>query len=401
MANSATTPSLVIGLSYVVLMAYAVVLGIFSPFYNWDMLCYVASVTAWQGLGADAIFGGTMAALKAAIPDWVYAQHSHNALSVAAHDFVGVLPMCQIKPLYNGSVWLAHRLPGMSLPAATWWVSAISFAVLAVILSRWRSRHFPQSVWLVLVVVLTFVGSLPMSALARLSTPDALCTTLTLAALSVAYFSRSFMGFALFGWLATLARPDAAVCIGALTIYFAASAHFPQSKPVQRGAAAGLLLILFASHLAVDHLAGSYSWEKMFVYTFLNRVPDLAADTTRLTWAGYLGALSGGFAIFIVSARTAVLLGLSVVACFCRFLYPARGGAIHLHLLLLNWGCIAVRFVMWPAWGEDRFYYGYYVPILFFSAELIGPYGNVLWRHLLAYRQSLRQQEAESLSKDA
>ncbi|HIJ37781.1 MAG TPA: hypothetical protein HPP80_02695 [Rhodospirillaceae bacterium] len=378
-----------LSLIYAALMAYAVLQGLLAPYGNWDMLCYVASVTAWTTPDSQEIFSQTMTAAQAALPAWLFDQHSHNPLSLEGANFVQVLPMCQIKPLYNAMIWLAHQIIRLDLPTASWTVSAFSFAVMAVLLYRWRPRRFVHPLWLALVLALSFLGELPLASLARLSTPDALCTALTVAAFSAALFARNPWAFALSGWLATLARPDAAILIGGLALYFFWFGQFGR----QRSKALGFVLVGFlaASQILVGKLAGSYGWEKMFVYTFLNRVPNLAQDQTPLTWAGYLQVLSGGFVLFAGAGRTLGLLGLSALACLARFLRPVPEDAIYLRLLALSWAGIGGRFLIWPAWGEDRFYYGYFLLILYCAAELVGPYGQALWKILEDHRRQIRQ----------
>jgi hypothetical protein len=372
-------------LIYFAIICYATVLGLTSPYCNWDMLPYVASVVAWQGGNPDMIYGETMAAVKAAIPGWIYDQYVHNPLSAEATSFVQVLPFCQVKPLYNGFVWLGHHLVGLSLPVATWSVSAASFALLGFTLDRWRCRHLPRSAWLLLVVGLGFLGSYPMASLARWSTPDALCTLLLAAAVHAGLFARSAARFALFGWLATLARPDGVLFVGPLTLYFA----FFQ-RPRLPGAGLAFLLFLAASALTVSILAGSYGWERMFVYSFLDKTPTPAVDDLHLTWDGYVSALTGGAALFFGSARVLALLALSGLACVAHYLKTAPDNTFNFHLLLATWATIGGRFLVWPAWGDDRFYYAYFLLILYCSGELAAPYLRALCRLLQDHRRHLR-----------
>ena len=382
MANAKSDPIL-INLAYAVMMFLAVVQGFLSPYGNWDMLCYIGSVISWGDPTDTAIHSQTLAILKSAVPAWLYDQHSRNPLSREAKDFVQVLPMCQIKPLYTGALWLVHQVTPASLATASWSVSSLSFGGLAVLLWRWRTRWMARSVWLILVLVITWTGDLPMASLARLSTPDALCVALMVGSVTAALFWQSFWLFALFGWLAALSRPDAVIFVAALTCYFAWSRRFGKLSSV------GLLAGLALSQWLVSRWGGSYGWEKMFVYTFFQRIPNLAEVQFNLTGAMYWQALSGGFQLFIWAPRTLALLGLSALGLGCAYLRPAAGSQTCQHLLLVAWGALGLRFVIWPAWGEDRFYYGYYLLILYCSAELIGPYGQALWLKLQSHRKTL------------
>jgi hypothetical protein len=368
-------------------MLYAAVTGFISPYYNWDMLGYVGSVTAWQEKDSHAIYVKTMATVKENIPGWIYQDYISNPLSAEDKAFVQELPFYQVKPLYNGLIWLVHQT-GIALPPATWIISATSFTALALLLFLWPPSYMAREIWLLLVVALTYLWPWPMASLARLSTPDSICTLLTTAVLYSWLVCRSFPLFFALCCAAVLARPDALIFCSALAVYF--SLFSPARNRMSIYSAASLVLLLCATYIATSRLAHNYGLERWFIFTFIEKVPYPAEVTRHLTPELYWEALSPSAILFLSLGRTMAMLTVSLLACICHYLKPAEGNRLWLHLLLLAWGCITVRFLMFPAWGEDRYYFCYYLPILFASGELITPYLAALWRLLQTHRQKIR-----------
>lgn len=368
---------------YALTMVYAVFLGLFDPLYNWDMLCYVASVTAWTEHGADRIFGDTMAIIKDSIPNWVYSQHSTNALSVEARSFVQVLPVCEVKPLYNAAVWLVHTLSPLSLARATWTASSLFFGFLAVQLYRWRLRNMVRPAWLAMVLILCFVGDLPMASLARWSTPDCLSTLLAISGLYQAICWKRFGRAAVLGWLAVLARPDAVLLAGCMTLYFSV-----RPRPTQKSILSGLLFlaVLGATTFFVDRAASGYGWEKLFVYSFLFRTPTPADYLPTLDIPTYLRVLTSNGRIFFTSGIFLVLAGLSTVALALHRIRPHDRAGSYFELLVMFWVALLGRFLVWPAWGEDRYYYSYFIMIPLLGGEVIAPHLRPLKRMIETYR---------------
>jgi hypothetical protein len=326
-----------------------------------------------------------MSAVKAVIPDWIYDQYSHSRLSSAAGPFVLGLPLCQAKPLYNAAIWAWHLIGDVSLPVATWTVSSMAFGLLALLLFRWPTRLLPHPVWLVLVLGISFLGHLPMASLARFSTPDALCTLLTMAALYSALARRSAGGFALFGWMAVLARPDATSIVGALTVYFSVAVDFRRPRSVFYGI--GFLGLLAVTEIVVSHAAGSYGWDRTFLYTFYLVAPTDYA--TPLTWSVYLSTVLNNSAEFFGFARVLTLLIFSAIAFFCCILRYLPSSKTYFHLLILTWATIVCRFIVWPGL-DNRYYYACFLLILLCCGEILTPYLTGCWTVLRAHRARIQ-----------
>ena len=376
---------------YGTLMLYASVLGVTRPYCNWDMLGYVASVVSWQTHGDEAIYATTMQAVKENVPDWMFQQFAENPLSSEAHGFVEQLPIYQVKPLYNGLMWLLHQ-PGIPLPVASWIVSAASFGILAIILFLWRPRYMTESVWLLLVLALTFFWSESMSILPVLSTPDALCTLLTTAGLFGWLHLRSARAFYVLGILAMLARPDALLFLGLVAVYFAYLA--PANYRLPRLYTAVFCAFMVIAYMLVSKLTGNYGLERWFIYAFIHKTAQIAEQTDHLTMERYWQVLYPSTLLFLGFARTMTMIGFSLLATGCYLLKPLPENRVWHHMLLLSWASLIIRFLMFPGWGEHRYYYVYYIIMLRAGGELIAPYASGVWRVLRAHHDEIRRMPA-------
>jgi hypothetical protein len=375
-----------VALIYAGAMGYATWTGFTAPYQNWDMLGYVGNVTSWQTKNAADVYPATLKIMKENVSDGLYNDIISNPLSNNARAFTEQLPFYRVKPLYTGAIWLLNQT-GLPLPNATWVVSATCFGLLSIVLFLWRPRYMAQEAWLLLIVALTYLLEWPMRSLACFSTPDALATLLVTGAFYAWWTRHSFRLFFILGWLAELARPDAMIVCGALAGYFTLLSPHKLRMPVQ--GAALFLALLVITQITVSHFAGSYGWERLFIYSFLDKAPYPAEATDHLTPARYWGVISANFLLYGGEARTLSIALFSLLALCSYYLRPAEGNRLWLHLLLIIWGCITVRFLLFPAWGDDRYSFGYYLFILFAGGELISAYTAVLWKMLQEHRKRI------------
>jgi hypothetical protein len=274
----------------------------------------------------------------------------------------------------------------VSLPAATWVVSATSFALLAALLFAWYPQHMAWETWLVMLVMLSFLWQWPMSHLARLSTPDCLVMLLQMASIYAWLQHRSFIMFALFCWLACFARPDALFLSIAWAICFAIPA---KDKTISLGRACVLILFLVITCLAITHFSRWYSYGQFFIHNYVDRKPFPGQITDHLTFERYWTVFSPSLLLFLGAPRQIAMIMISLIAGVCYYLKSADNKR-SLLLLVATWTALAGRFLLFPAWGDDRYYFAYWVPILFACGELISPYTSVLSKIIQAHRLQIR-----------
>lgn len=373
---------------FLAVMLGAAVAGILAPYRNWDMLCYVASVSSWRLDSPQSIYDATISDVAGTTPDWIVTQFLANPLSSSAKNFNHVLPMCQVKPLYNALLWAISKISGIPLSTASSLVSAIAFAIASLVLVAFPLKECPRPIWLIAILALAFAGPWPLATLARMSTPDSLCLLLTMVAF-LGLLRRHELLFSGAALLASLTRPDAAILMMCLTIWTLRDCWISSHRRTWMILAGGLVLVAF-SQVAVSYFAHSYSFEKMFYYTFVNRTSEIASLSGNLvSTESYLNVLSYGFNTMLGSTRFCMVAGTALLGAIAHYLAPAPLVNRHRQILGVCWTAFAIRFTVWPASGEDRFYFGYFLISLCCSIELMAPLGKICHAALLDHRASL------------
>lgn len=371
---------------YCIAMLYAVVMGAKQPWYNWDMLGYVGSVVAWTEKTPEAIYEKTFTPVRAEVPDWVYKQYMENPLSAEARAFAQQLPLYNVKPLYTGLMWLVHQF-GPTLPTASWMISVASLALLSIVLFLWTPRYMNHSVWLICIIGLTYLFPWSMSMLAHLSTPDALCTLLTTAMVYSWVERKSLALFVLFAYLSQFTRPEALMLSSGLAIYFAFMT--PEPQRMNKLFVCMFVAVLMATYFVVSKFGGNYGLERWFIYAFIDKTPYPAEATSHLTLEMYWNTLAPSIILFVQNPRTALMIAWSLLAGLLYYLKPVAGNKQNLFILLITWSCLCVRFMMFPGWGEDRYYFVYFIIIIYTGGEMMAPYISALLKTLRTTHQKI------------
>lgn len=345
---------------------HAILQGFTNPVLNWDMLPYIGSVISLQMPVPAIIHDQMLTAVKPAVPEWLYTEFSEkNTLSADIHAFYAVLPFYRTKPLYIGAVWLMHRL-GIGLAEATWLVSALSFTVLTILLAQWQPQQGSRAVWAIAISGLCALGAYPLGMLAGYSTPDALGLVFFMGGIMGWLQNRSTRVYALCMFLSFLARPDGALLILMLTAFF--SVGMTPERQLKPAAALALITAICVAWYAT----GIVSWDKLFYHTFVNLHFDLTGKDVTVTWSQYRNALVWGLAHEAKNVRLEILIAFSAMAWW----YGRHGNPIQrewLWLLAVVWASFAIRFLIFPAWGDERYYYPVYVLAIMACVELISP----------------------------
>ena len=368
--------------AYMASMAYAVWQGVANPVRNWDMVAYVGAATSWETKDKQVIYDSAMAEVKQVIWPEYYRQIVEGPLSSDKDIFYQQLPFYTVKPLYIGAIWLMHTLGG-SLAQATWLISAWAFAVLAGVLLWWKPKATMRSIWLCALMAVTFAGDWPMAILARYSTPDALALMLFMLAW-VSWLERgSILLFLAAAMLSMLARPDMLLMVLMVVAYATVAA--PAEQRMRLPVAALSVALCMALYFGINWAMGGYSWQKLFYYTFVSKIPEIGTTEISLSWDRYIGAVSWGIDKMRENIHMQCFALFSVIAALCHYLRPV-GQRHWLWFLLLAWATLAARFLLFPAWGDERYYFNFYLPMLMACLELTSPLAINVWQQLQRYR---------------
>jgi hypothetical protein len=356
-------------IAFVVSFGIATALGFLKPYKNWDMVAYVGSAISWQEREPAVIHQKMLQDVKQAVSARQYREITENALSKNPENFVQNLPFYTSKPVYITGVWLI-RAAGLTrtYAAATWVLSALSFAGFAILLLAWRPEYIHRSVWLLVLAGFCWFGNHPLSILARYSTPDSMALMAVFGAfLSLFRLNRPSLGVVLI-LFAILIRPETvglAVMLAAICFVMEKS-----QTPLTRTQSAVMGIAAIILFFSIQKLFGGYGYQKFFYYTYVRIIPNPADVEVHLSLADYWLGLRNGLNNIFTDSRLLPFLFLSAIAAFFHFLRRPERSA-YPWLLLLAWGNYAVRFLLLPAWRDYRFYSINYLLILIASCEML------------------------------
>lgn len=361
-----------VALLYAVFFSYHSFQGYRKPVWNWDMVFYIAASQAYLTDDPQRIHDRTMEYGAEA-----YGRRGEESLQrfqrvklwQDAESLRQALPYYTVKPLYVAGMLALHEI-GIPLYLTTSLLSVAGFLMAGAVCFLMRPRGIDPGLWWLAVIAFCAAGRWSFMSLPHWSTPDTLCAALFVGGLCMWLYLRSAIGFAVCMLLSQLARPDTLMLFVLLTAFFALDPSAEQRMKRPHAliiAAAGII-----TYIMVNHLAGSYGIMNLFNYVFFNRVPYPAELGADFTVQQYLDVLKNGAWRMASDSRVQGLLAMSFLASFAYLCDPMRGTWHFLWLLWLAWAALAARFVILPAWWEDRYYYSNYFLMLYASAELIG-----------------------------
>jgi len=207
-AGNFFSSNMVAALVYIVYFLCLLPVAIFAfkrPYYNWDMLPYMALALKMDHADSNMVHKMTFSIAKADIPtvDYGYLTSGEYRKKMAdsTADFYSQLPFYVVKPFYIWMVYLFYKL-GFSLPLSTVLPSILSYLLIGLILLSWLKKYLSTS--FAFPAALLIMYSVFMVSMARLSTPDALSSLLLFSAMYLIIEMGSLTGIFLLMWLSIL-----------------------------------------------------------------------------------------------------------------------------------------------------------------------------------------------------
>jgi hypothetical protein len=287
------------------------------PYYNWDMVAYVAVALIDAGEPAETVHRKTYDIVAASLPPDNFAELTQQgtyrrAVAADAALFAAQLPFYSVKPVYPAVMSLLYRA-GMNPVTASVAISAAGYAGICVLLYLWTARWLRPLVAVPLTALLFLCPYL--TPIAQFSTPDALSVLVLLAGLfCIIELNRPLSGAAILVG-SILVRPENVIYVGVVLAYLL----------LFRRVAPGGLLILGAAALttyaAVVTSSHNYGWKTLFYFTFVDNMIDPASFRSPLGLRDYLRIYvqqldnmvflgPNGFALFALVGFGAFLLKL-------------------------------------------------------------------------------------------
>lgn len=243
--------------------------GILWPYYNFDMIGYVASSYYKDGLRGIELSEKTYNDIKNEVskemfetltkkPDGYIDTVYNNPSSLEQH-----IPLYSIRVAYI-ELMRTMKIFGISYPKATYYISAFFSSVSVIILGFLLIRSNLPMFTLPVIVLTT-----GYSDIAKLSTPDALACFFSLAAIILS-LNRKKMVF-LVSALLPLMRTDLLILSILLMLHW-----FLNSEKLYSLISLGFSTLIY---FILNFLNGNYGWITLFNFTFIGISP-FPADIT-------------------------------------------------------------------------------------------------------------------------
>lgn len=343
-------------LSGIIIFAVALI----KPFYNWDMIGYVACVKNFETHDPDILHKWVYDELKKSVPERDYNRlvtgHFREPMSKNPKVFAQQLPFYQIRPLYNFSVYFFTKL-GLNAFFATHLISAIS-VLLGLWLIYFSFKPYINNYLLFLLPILG--GRLILLDIARFSTPDGLAFLFIIMA-TYSVLKKHWSIFLLLP-ASILVRTD--LLIYALLMLACLFVSYKNWRiPVVT-----VFIMCVTLYFAINKFYGSYGWSSVFSYTFIHKYVEPANVIHKVTFSDYFSVwfakkyeilLDIPFFIYIIVMFYSAFMcikkyGLRVLSEITK---PEN---IILSISLISFGYVVIHVILFPVvW--PRFFAGQYL----------------------------------------
>ena len=364
--GAATTGGPLLIVAYALVSLILLGAGTFRPYYNWDLIPYIAAARSLQTTDSVSIHsyayaevakvpGTSMLASPPPGLDSPFRALMRN--DVAA--FTEHLDFYRVRIVYNGLIYLLAS-SGMSPVFATHFISALSlFFATWVLFFISHGRLATSSRYIILPMAL----ALGMIETARMSTPDGLACLAIL--LCVYCFLAGSRAIYLLLPLLVAIRSDLFILVVLFSLLLFLTRRYRRQLPA-------LAVSLLCSTTLLIFLHGWFDypgWRAIFYFTFIDRM----ALTTPAAFGpvDYLRALLKGMWNALLSPPFLFTLALVGVAATTLRRYD-RSTSDWLRLLVVSLLYIAVRLLTFPL-PDPRFLVGPYVVVALATLALLWP----------------------------
>ncbi len=267
---------------YLVFCGSILLLGIYKPTLNWDMVGYAASAKNYEINDPVKLHNFIYTELKQTVTKSDYERLTglNQRRADIANDpqlFYQQLPFFDIRPVYNLSILLLSKT-GVNIFEATYLVSAICVCLgVFLIFIGFRNSIDP----LLLYILPVFLCGIGLLSIAQLSTPDGL----SFLCLSLFAFlfnqKRTFTALVLLP-LCVLVRTDLVIFV---FLTLVAILFF---QPKLRFTSLMVMIATVILYYGVNHFYDSYPWSTLVYVSFLHRTSAPADVNVVITAADYL-----------------------------------------------------------------------------------------------------------------
>jgi len=349
-------------LLYFTIIILASVYSYKNPFYNWDMLGYMALVLKMDNADITSAHDLTYSIAKHDLPPGYY----HNLVDSAnlyrkkmkenPIAFNDHLPFYTIKPLYVRLVYLFYKA-GFSLTKATLMPSIFSFILISGLLLYWLKKYL--NYFFAFALSLLVILSTPVLSVAKLSTPDALSGLLLFSSFYFILEKPKLIPFILLMVLSVFSRLDNIIISIAILSLSAFAINSPLKISFRKYALAFTILIL--CYLIISSGTNKYGWNISFYSTFAHYLTSSTYEfQENFSVINYLHLLYLAIVHSFYSSSMTFLFFVLVLL----FVYPVPSSLRNMNFdqqfALVLFLIIVVRLIIFPD-ISDRSYLAFYL----------------------------------------
>ncbi len=350
---------------YAVLAAMAILLSMFRPHYNWDIICYIASAKSFEEKDIQALHSFTFEQVRRTVPEDTYRElvggrpgedPAYTAcIRTDPSAFAEQLPFYQIRPVYTGSIYGLYKL-GMDIGFATHFISGMAVAAAVALLYRLARSFLWMPLVFALPVAAVLFGALNVS---RYSTPDGLAFCASVLSIYLFLQRRTTLLLA-FLPVTVGVRTDLVLFIYPLLAFvFVIDAN-------RRWAVALSAVATAAVYVAITRYWSNPGWAVTLYYTQVQILTHPISHPPTLTVQDYFHTLAKGSKNLAVNPR--FILYLLTVFCSIGFIVdklkttPLRSVIASPvdALAIISMFFVASHFILFPV-SYSRFFSGAYV----------------------------------------
>lgn len=349
---------------YLVFVFFTALYAFKRPYYNWDMLAYMAVVTGYDHSEPGMIHDTVYAIARRQLPAATYNQLIDGGLEFRKRvaedpaEFYRQMPFYTVKPLYTWLVYLMYKA-GAPLVQATILPSFLSYFLIGSLLVFWIRKYLPFM--LAIAVSALAMVSAPMWDVVRCSSPDCLSALLLLSAMYFVLEKKSLVGVFVFLLLSILARLDNAIPAVFILSLLAVSNKWETGITLKKYLM--MLLAISCACLFISFNARQPGWSIFYYPTFLKSLNLSYSLHPEFHGKDYISLVISHFMTGLFFSNLVLFLILASLTFVGRPNFRFRDMAFDQLFVLVILAILLVRFVLEPVIA-DRFYIAYYLCIL-------------------------------------
>jgi len=358
---------------YCIFVIIIAIVSVSKPFFNWDMLGYVAAAKHFEIADAQTLHQFVYENLKKIVSKDRYSALTNGGVrkdwAENANDFYSLLPFYEIRPLYNLSILLLSKI-GVNIFAATYLVSIFS-VMLGVFMLLFALKD--KINWFLLYIFPFYLYLFGIVTIARLSTPDAmafLCVCIFIYLFSKERIKLLLVVMPIFVAVRTDLIIFNFISIAIITFLY---------KNCRIRSFVSLLLTIVLYEL-INKSAHNYGYFTIFSFTLIKTVNNPANINSAISISDYLRVLFHGFHEALADVKLMSFVSIMLIGLFPLKTLLTKDFLENKEIMVyvaISIFYIFIHFILFPVmWC--RFFVGFYtmgvVGILLLLSKIVENY---------------------------